>query len=142
MAGKPGCKKGFFSIISTFFLVIIIVFVLLSFIAFYSLLFGIRGGAIQNTERMSNAKIFKDNLFLCHGTPYLLEEKLNSDVCDSLSGVKGYKVIQKPFFGCEYKEFIKGVVDDPNSFKYPYRASVRQNDSDMSCLADLIVYVD
>ena len=133
-------KKAFFSIISAFFLVIVIVFILVAFVGLYLTLFAAKGGVSKNAQKLTNTKLFKDNLLLCHGTPYLLEEKLNSTECDNIAGVLGYEVLQEPFFGCEAKVFSKGTVNDTNSIKYSYRISVLQNNTHQTCLAKLIVH--
>ena len=133
-------KKAFFSIISAFFLVIIIVFTLIGFVGLYLTLFAAKGGVSKEAQKLTNTKLFKDSLLLCHGTPYLLEEKLNSTDCDNIAGVLGYEVLQQPLFGCTQKTFAKGIVNDTNSIRYSYRVSVLQNNTQQTCLAKLIIH--
>ncbi|MFH0870298.1 MAG: hypothetical protein V1866_04550 [archaeon] len=137
---RIGSKKGFFSIITAFFFIIVIVFSLIAFIWIYNSIFAVSSRASSLSEKMIDAKLLKDNLLICHGAPYLIESKLLSDECP-FSGVTGYSVLQQPLFGCAQKEFSKGNPDDVNCPKYAYYVDVKQQDSEQMCLAKLIICV-
>jgi len=133
-------KKGFFSIITAFFFIIVIVFSLIAFIWIYNSIFQVSSRTRALSEKMIDAKLLKDNLLICHGAPYLLESKLLGDECP-FSGVTGYSVTQKPLFGCEQKNFSKGNPADANCPRYAYFLDVKQQGSEKMCLAKLIICV-
>jgi hypothetical protein len=140
-AGRERCaRKGFFSIITAFFFIIVIVFSLMAFIWVYNSIFSASSRTRSLSEKMIDAKLLKDNLLICHGAPYLLESKLLSDECP-FTGVTGYSVVQQQLFGCEEKTFSKGNPADVNCPRYSYFLDVKQQGSEQMCLAKLIICV-
>jgi hypothetical protein len=133
-------KKGVFSVITTFLVIVALVFSLIAFIGLYSLITQTNTDVNKNVDYMVNVKLFRDHLMLCHKKTALMEEKLNTTECSSMTeGIKGYKVLQqKKTPDCEEKVWDFGDLDE-TSGKYVYWVSVEQINGN-ECLAKLVVY--
>lgn len=132
-------KKGFYSIITSFLLIIVVIFSLLALLQFSGLSIKINKETSKNVDYMTNINIFKDQLLLCHEKTALAEEKLNNNKCsDLIEGVKGYSVEQQESQGCARKVWNFGQVDKTFG-NYIFWVPVLQLDF-KNCLAKLIVY--
>lgn len=139
-------KRGIFSTISGFFLIIVIVFGLIFFLAIYTNLVNIGGFVKSDLRSYDVAKQFKGNLLICHGQTKLFEERLNLEpeeegFCPMSSLIKGYKVEQVVSLGCQEKTWSFGATGGRVDQVVVYNLIVVQEHLARTCIAKLYVYV-
>lgn len=139
-------KKAVFSTITGFFLIVVIVFGLIFFISIYTGLVNITGAAKSDLRSYDIAKQFKGNLLICHGQTRLLESKLilaegEQGYCALPPSISGYRVVQRPAFGCDPKNWSHGVVDDFGVQVITYNVVVVQDDGVDNCIARLHIHI-
>ena len=139
-------KKGIFSTISGFFLIIVIVFGLIIFLSLYTNIVNITGFVKTDLRKYDVAKQFKSNLLVCHGQTKLFEEKLNlgpedEGFCHLSALVKGYKVEQVASLGCVENLWSFGETRGRVDQSLVYNLIVVQNDRATTCVGKLYVYV-
>lgn len=135
----PYYRKGFFAIITSFLLIVIIIFSLIALFQFSGISLKINKDVNRNVDYSVNANLFKDKLLYCHAVTYLVEEKLINGQCGELfEGIKGYRVERQLSIDCEKKAWDFGKVDE-NLGNYIFWVTLRGSDYN-NCLAKLIVY--
>jgi hypothetical protein len=127
-------KKGIYSAITGMIVVLVVIFGLLIFFGFNKLLFESKTSAETKSKLYSEAKNFKDNLLLCHGHNYLIEDILDEDICDNIFGVD-YMVIQE--LNCEEKTWRKN--NNNINENLVYTIGIRQKNSNNICIGKLII---
>jgi hypothetical protein len=138
-------KKGIFSTISGFFLIIVIVFGLIFFLALYTNLVNIGGFVKSDLRSYDVAKQFKGNLLICHGQTMLFEGILNLepedvDYCPLSSLIKGYRVEQVAALECEENNWSFGETGGRVDQVVVYNLIVVQEDG-RTCIGKLYVHV-
>ena len=138
-------KKGIFSTISGFFLIIVIVFGLIFFLALYNNLVNIGGFVKSDLRSYDVAKQFKNNLLICHGQTMLFEERLDLEpgqegYCPLSSLIKGYRVEQVEALGCEGYTRSFGEIGGRVEQVVVYNLIVAQEDG-RTCIGKLYVHV-
>jgi hypothetical protein len=135
---RTGGRKGIFAIISAFFLIIAVIVALMWFLGIYQAVFRINAVQGKHEEKEAAAQAFKDRLLACHEKTLLAEEKLESAAC-SLSGAKGYRVVQDTEYNsCAQKSWSAGA-SPPDAQTYAYWMIVRQKDG-TTCPSKLYIY--
>lgn len=136
-------KKGIFSTITGFFLVVIVVFGLLGLLGFYSGLVQIDSLTREDFRSYDVAKQFKDNLFICHGQNFLrgarLDEQDMSGPCNIPSQIQGFRVVSLNESCGDSWEF--GELDSADFQIIPYRVNVLQSDGVRNCVSNLLIHV-
>lgn len=134
--------KGIFSTITGFFLIVVIVFGLIAFLAIYTGMVGLSSAVKSDLRSYDAAKQFKDSLLICHGQTRLQASKLDDPGSCPLSPmVKGYRVEQKEVLGCDSNNWPFGDTDDFTHQRIPYSVVVVQGDGSSTCLATLHIYI-
>lgn len=139
-------KKGIFSTISGFFLIIVIVFGLIFFLSIYTNIVNISGFVKSDLRSYDVAKQFKGNLLICHGQTKLFEETLNLEpddeaFCHLSSLIKGYKVEQVASLGCDEKNWSFGETGGRVDQVVVYNLLVVQEHLATTCIGKLYIYV-
>jgi len=139
-------RKAIFSTITGFFMIVVIVFGLLFFLSIYTGLISFTGSAKADLRSYDVAKQFKGSLLICHGQTRLLESKLDLEegqpgFCSIPPSIQGYRVAQRPVFGCEEEEWSHGVVDVFGSQVITYNVVVVQEEDARDCVARLHIYI-
>ncbi len=135
----PYYRKGFFAIITSFLLIIIIIFSLIALFQFSGISLKINKDINRNVDYSVNANLFKEKLLGCHEITYLSEEKLIKRQCTGLfEGIKGYRVERQESNYCEKKAWDFGQVDE-NLGNYVFWVTLRSSDY-TNCLSKLIVF--
>ncbi len=134
-------KKGIFSTITGFFLIVILVFGIIIFISVYSNTVQISTAAKSELKSFDIAKQYKDSLLICHYKTYLSEDKLNENDCVLSGLIKGYRVFQEEIYGCQEKEWAFGETDPINSEIINYKLIVLQDNGVDTCIATLQIYI-
>ena len=133
-------KKGFFTIITSFFLVVLFIFSLMALFYFSGITKQINKKASNNIDYLVNIGLFKDQLMLCHEKTTLLEKTLEDGKCsDLIEGIKGYSVEKQNDPGCSQKRWDFGDVSESNG-NHIFWVPVQQENNSKNCLAKLIVY--
>ena len=136
-------KKGLFSTVTGFFLVVILVFGLIGFLGFYTGLVEIDVLTREDFRDFDTAKQFKDNLLICHGQNFLrgnlLEEQNMSGPCPVPSSIQGFEVrsVDSDCGG----NWSFGAYDDMTYQVIPYRVTVLQPNDIDTCVSDLLIRV-
>ena len=138
-------KKGIFSTISGFFLIIVIVFGLIFFLALYTNLVNIGGFVKSDLRSYDVAKQFKNNLLICHGQTMLFEVRLDLEpeeegYCPLSSLIKGYRVEQVATLGCDEKNWSFGETGGRVDQVVVYNLVVAQ-ESGGTCIGKLYIHV-
>jgi hypothetical protein len=131
-------KKGIYSAITGMIVVLVVIFGLLIFFGFNKLLFETKTSAETKSKLYTQAKNFKDNLFLCHGHSYLIEDILDSSNCDNIFGVD-YIVVQDFAEKCTPKNWTKNsfIIEE----NLVYTIGIRQKNSDDVCIGRLMISI-
>ena len=141
-------KKGVFSTISGFFLIVVLVFGLIIFLGIYTNIISISGFIRDDLSSFETSKQFKESLMTCHGYTFLRENLLVEDagrdsdfICPFPSDVKGYVVSQSDFFGCSSKQWGVGDFDYSAAQRIVYNVLVVDSASGKNCLGTLTVVI-
>ena len=143
-------KNAIFSTITGFFLVVVIVFGILIFIGIYNAMIKTGSASLTDLQKYDDAKRFKDSLLICHAHTSLKNNILENDanaaleehmICKLGLNIKGYKVEQKEFGGCEQKTWTIGNTQETSTQILVYNILVIDDETGRNCISRLLIHI-